>query len=393
MPEATLITFLGRTPKSEGQYRTTCYKWPGEEDQPCQPQQEVAFFGLDILRRLGGEIDRVVVLGTAGSMWDHLFEVDVRLEESAELLRLQLMEQVENKAVLQSMLDQLAPVLTEAWGKPVRLEIIPDGVAPEDQIVLFSELNNQVAPQSRLILDITHAYRHLPMIMLLVAMQLKQLKAARVERVLYGMYDPDSKYAQVVDLKGLLDIAEWMQALMTFDKDGDYGVFADLVDTPILKEAAFFERTTNPIKAREKLRGVREQLQHKITEDPIWSYFRSQMLGGFTWIDKPARHYWEAALAKRYLQKGDYLRSILYALESCISREVYEQRGSHQSFEDRNIAHESLKNCNESYKKLNNLRNAIAHGARTMRRDMAKALEDEQCLKQVLSELYKALLS
>ena len=391
MAETTLITFLGRTPKSEGQYRTTCYKWPGEESTPCQPQQEVAFFGLDILRRLHNQIDRVVVLGTTGSMWDHLFEVDVALGDQQEVARLELVEQAERKAVEQQLLDQLTPTLEVAWGKPVHLEIVPDGLSAQDQIVLFSELNDLVAPGSRLVLDITHAYRHLPMILLLVAMQLRYLKRVKVEKILYGMYDEDSRYARVVDLKGLLEIAEWMQALMTFDKDGDYGVFADLIEAPILREAAFFERTTNPIKAREKLRGVRAQLQQQTTEDPIWDYFRPHMLEGFSWIDKPVRHEWEAALAKRYLEKSDYLRSILYALESCISRQVYNQKGDHRNYDDRREAHETLMQ-EDNYKKLNNLRNAMAHGSKSTRRDMDRLLQDESKLKQALKDIYSKML-
>lgn len=299
-------------------------------------------------------------------MWDHLFEVDITLGEEAETLRLQLIDQVDKKDVQQSLLKQLAPTLAKAWGKSVHLEIIPDGITPQDQIILFSELNEQVAPQSHLILDITHSYRHIPMIMLLVAMQLQQLKGVQVDKVLYGMYDPDSKFAQVVDMRGLLDIASWAQALITFGKDGDYGVFADLTDLPILREAAFFERTTNPVKARETLQGARTQLKSENTDDPIWDYFRPQMLEGFSWIDKRARHHWEAALAKRYIQKGDYLRTILYALESCISQEVYEQKGNPHSFEDRNAARKTLnKKGNDSYKKLNKLRSAIAHGTPT----------------------------
>ena len=299
MAETILITFLGRVPKSEGQYRTTCYKWPGEEDTPCKKRQEVAFFGLDILRRLQDEIDRVIVLGTAGSMWDHLFETDISLGEAEETARLKLIEQVENKTVDQKLLDELSPVLAEAWEKPVRLEIIPDALTATEQIALFNEINNQITPDSHLILDITHAYRHLPMILLLLAIQLRHLKQVRVDRVLYGMFDPDENFARVVDMKGLLDIAEWAQALATFQKDGDYSVFSELVGTPLLREAAFFERTTNPVKAREKLHSVRIQLEEKQTDDPIWNYFRPQMLQGFNWIDRPARHEWEAALAWR----------------------------------------------------------------------------------------------
>jgi outer membrane receptor for ferric coprogen and ferric-rhodotorulic acid len=205
------------------------------------------------------------------------------------------------------------------------------------------------------------------------------------------MFDPDSGFSRVVDLKGLLEIASWMQALVTFDKDGDYGVFADLLDAPVLNEAAFFERTTNPIKAREKLRGARTQLENMPAEDPIWDYFRPRMLTGFRWIDHSHRHEWEATLARRYLQKRDYLRSVLYALESCISRRVDEQKGDHKHFDDRKNAHEALME-NEHYRQLNNLRNAMAHGAQSTRRDMAKALQSEQRLQDTLRHLYDKLL-
>jgi len=390
MAKRVLITFLGRVPKAEGQYRTTCYKWPTDNDKPCQPIQKVAFFGLDILRRMP-EIDRVVVLGTPGSMWDHLFELDVSLADKEEDLRLKLVDQVERQNVSQSLLDQLQPVLAQAWGCQVRLEIISSALTAQEQLGLFSELNNQVNADDRLILDITHSFRHLPMIMLLVAMQLKQLKGVQVDKVLYGMYDPDSQFAQVVDLKGLLDIADWMQALVTFKKDGDYGVFADLVDVPLLKEAAFFERTTNPVKARETLRGARAQLEEKRSTDPIWHYFGPDMLAGFAWIDQQARHRWEADLAWRYLDRKDYLRSILYALESCISREVSQLKGDHHDFAERQHAHDLLREKSQDYRKLNNLRNSMAHGTQTPRNDMKKTLKNEQALVDQLKRLYTSL--
>ena len=325
-------------------------------------------------------------------MWDHLFEIDISLGEAQEAARLKLVEQVENKTVDQELLNQLTPILAKAWEKSVRLEIIPDGLTATEQIALFNEINNQIATDSHLILDITHAYRHLPMILLLLAIQLRHLKQVRVDRVLYGMFDPDENFARVVDMKGLLDIAEWTQALATFQKDGDYGVFSDLAGIPLLREAAFFERTTNSVKAREKLHSVRIQLEEKQTDDPIWTYFRPRMLKGFDWIDRPARHEWEAALAWRYLEKKDYLRSVLYALESCISQEVSNQKGNPADYDDRQAAHEHLKKEQDDYRKLNNMRNAMAHGSKSTRRDMGKILVDEKNLHQALQEIYKKLL-
>lgn len=62
-----LLTFLGRVPKSECGYQATRYDFgDGLADEP------VAFFGWPLQRRV--RADRLVVLGTAGSMWDPLFE-------------------------------------------------------------------------------------------------------------------------------------------------------------------------------------------------------------------------------------------------------------------------------------------------------------------------------
>ncbi len=98
-----LISFLGRVPKSETGYRTTRYSFDGVLDEPT------AFIGWSLRRRLMP--DRLVILGTAGSMWDHLFEKDTNLGTVAEDERLALQEATETKAVTESLLEPLAPLL------------------------------------------------------------------------------------------------------------------------------------------------------------------------------------------------------------------------------------------------------------------------------------------
>ena len=89
----TLVTFLGRSPKEEGAYRATCYEFAEGDD--CEP---LAFFGWALQNRLQPE--RLVILGTRGSMWDHLFEGDFDFGNLAEEERLALAEGVEKSAGL-----------------------------------------------------------------------------------------------------------------------------------------------------------------------------------------------------------------------------------------------------------------------------------------------------
>ncbi len=113
----TLITFLGRVPKSENGYRSTAYTFDGE------PDESTAFIGWSLRRRLNP--DRMVILGTAGSMWDHLFEKDIALGSEAEDERLALQVATENKTVTKELLEPLTPLLAQRLGCEVRLVLIP----------------------------------------------------------------------------------------------------------------------------------------------------------------------------------------------------------------------------------------------------------------------------
>ena len=60
-------------PKKDNSDRPTRYDYgDGSEEPPA------AFFGWSLQRRL--QPDRLVILGTSGSIWDHLFEGDPAFE-------------------------------------------------------------------------------------------------------------------------------------------------------------------------------------------------------------------------------------------------------------------------------------------------------------------------
>jgi hypothetical protein len=67
------------------------------------------------------------------------------------------------------------------------------------------------------------------MLAVLAALHLQVVRRARIGGIWYGAFDPDTDEAPVHNLVGLLRIASWLQALHTYDKDGDYGVFAPLL--------------------------------------------------------------------------------------------------------------------------------------------------------------------
>lgn len=398
----TLISFLGRVSKSENGYRTTRYQFDNEMDPPT------AFIGWNLCRRL--KPDRLVILGTAGSMWDHLFEKDIALGTEAENERLDLQLATETKTVTEELLDPLAPLLAERLGCAVRLVVIPYCRDETEQLKLLAIMAEQVAPKTRVSLDVTHGFRHLPMLALLGAMYLQVVRNAAIERIFYGTYDPDTGEAPVVDLAGLLRIADWVGALNSFEKDGDYGVFADLMEkdgVPTqqanhLRRAAFRERTLNAWDARADLRNLDAVLESGLPG--VSALFVDQLKTRIRWYKEKDLLAWQRELAHEYLRRGDYVRAAIFTLEGFETSLVDLDKNEELSnFKHREKAVEEFfeglrgnQAVREDYIFLNGLRNALAHGTRPkeskLGRKVERTLSAPSLLQTELQRLIKKLL-
>ncbi len=383
----TLLTFLGRVPKSEkGRYRQTSYQFDDGSTEP------LAFFGWALQQRL--KPDRLVIMGTAGSMWDHLFEGDLAFGEAEEEARLDLGETTENKSVTAECLNPLAPLLAERLGCEVRLELIPYCRNQQEQVDLLAVMARQVESQAQVHIDVTHGFRHLPMLALLAAFYLRSVRQAEIQGIWYGAYDPDTGAAPVHNLVGLLRIADWLQALHTYDKDGDYGAFAPLLGSAgeLLQRAAFFERSSNPVKAQKTLTSWSGREDRFPQQDPAAELFRDQLDRRVRWYRGADRAAWEKSLAWQYLGQGDYVRAAIYGLEAVITREVIRRDGNPSDYERRDGVREELKHSQDGFKTLNNLRNALAHGVRPFNTQIEKAMATETDLRNTLKSLLTQLI-
>ena len=171
----TLISFLGRVPKTENGYRPTTYTFNSEPDEPT------AFIGWTLHRRL--KPDRLVILGTTGSMWDHLFEKDFVLGEEAENERLLLQEATEKKEVTTTLLKSLTPLLEKRLRCEIQLLIIPYCRTENEQLELLRIMAAAVNTGDLVHLDVTHGFRHLPMIALLSALHLRKVRNADIRGI------------------------------------------------------------------------------------------------------------------------------------------------------------------------------------------------------------------
>ena len=393
----TLITFLGRGQRSDNGDREARYRLD------AQATCTTSFFGIGLARHL--DLDRVVVLGTAGSIWDvFAFDNADGAMDDAQFER--LCDAVKTETVTQALLDEIKPALKGAAGTHVIPVLIPYARSQSEQIDILDAINHWVEPGSRVTIDVTHGFRHLPMLGLVAARYLQRVKQARIEAILYGaldMTDTATGETPVLDLSGLSHLLDWVEALAAYDASGDYGSFAPLLDqgtgaTSIaerMRLAAFRERTSNPTQARQELLGLLSGPLSQPAATAAGKLFLPALSERLDWAKRPRRHEWELELADAYLERRDYLRAVIYLFESLITREAERLKSDINDYVARKEAQESLKKASskEEFKRLDRLRNALAHGLRSSDKRVAALLADEAKLQVEIARLRNEFLN
>lgn len=381
----TLISLIGKGSRSEdGGYRLANYRFDGDFIRT------VPYFGLALAEYLKPQ--RLILAGTAGSMWDVFLQQHAADDDTV----LQLMDAVENNAVSQSLLSACEAHLSQQLGLPVTCLLIPFARNEEEQASILLNLADVLSAREPVVIDVTHGFRHLPMLALVAARYLTRVRQVKIEELYYGALEMTAQNeTPVLRLGSLLQMLDWVESLATYEKDGDYGVFAPLLERDgmphekavLLQKAAFFERTGNPVRAAETLRSVFEAISQHM--GALGGLFRDSLTQRVSWFRKNGRSAWEQSLSDAYLERGDYLRAATYLYESVITRATVDSGCDPNNFADRKAAYEPFRN--ESSRDLEFLRNSMAHGIRPMGKRSAQHLQSQAALSSKLSELRKEL--
>lgn len=374
----TLISFLG---KQRAGYQTATYRFDAGFIR------QVPFFGMALAEYL--HPDRLILLGTSGSMWDVFFERQTGVIDEALM---GISEAAAASQVTEAMLRDHAEHLSARLGYPVACQLIPYARDEAEQSAILAKLAEALSPREQVILDVTHAFRHLPLLALVAARYLKHVRQVEVADIYYGALDmkPPEGEAPVLRLGGMLKMLDWVDALATYEKDGDYGPFGKLLEADgmdparaaLLAKAAYYERTNNPVQSRQTLTSVFPSVE--VHEGPLGRLFRDELVRRVSWFRGPQRDAWEQSLAQAYLERGDYLRAATFMYEAFVTRATHDRQMNANDFDQRKEAYGQARVEIPEVKHLEYLRNSLAHGIRPQDDRDARTLGDEGQLRQTL---------
>lgn len=137
-------------------------------------------------------------------------------------------KKVKRYASLEPTLDQM--------GLPFPVEPVDISEGGDEEAIwsVFRSIYDRICEGDRLYIDITHSFRYLPMLLLVLTNYAKELKGAEVVSITYGNLDAK----QLVDLGALIDLQDWTVAAGEFLRNGRASGLAELTKErvdPILK--------------------------------------------------------------------------------------------------------------------------------------------------------------
>jgi len=112
---------------------------------------------------------------------------------------------------------------------------IPESNSPEDGWLIFDKITECLDHGDRVVFDLTHSFRSIPVIALLAISYLRTVRQVTVEGLVYGAFNPNTEGqpTPTYDLLPMLGLLDWIAATDRFVKVGDGIPLADLLKNAI----------------------------------------------------------------------------------------------------------------------------------------------------------------
>ena len=342
-------------------------------------------------------------------MWDCLLSETGQMAELGQLDMLELVSQVDEECEDEAMLVRIQPLVAGAMRvEDTRLALMGTGMDLAGQVDLITTIAAHVEPGWRVNLDITHGLRHLPMIAMLSAMHLRASKPdVTIGRLSYANFRRGADgqgEGELVDLSGAVQIADWVGAIETFRRTGQYRELVPLLKADLgraltdpLEKVAFHEETMDFDSALGSLREFGVLLGTESFQGPSW-LVEDMLTERLDWALQGSLFQRQRVAAWTALGQGRYTRAILLGAEA-VSTRYLEETG--RLVDARNIRKDLTALINEErrlspktyryFKDLRELRNFQAHigHAGQQLRDWMRT---PSSLDGKLRQLFKALL-
>ena len=402
-----LVISLGRTQRKADGYTPATYCFHHADGQVHR--ESTSFFGLALLRWLQQvgrpKVDRLLILGTAGSMWEAWLDgrALAGLPAGVDDLYLSLGEKSDHSLIEEPDLLPLTETLRQQLQIDVACRLVSNGSASEDHLNVLHVLDEETPAEALVSLDFTHAFRHLPLLQLMALQHLHLTKKCQIEGVWYGMFEFGQDEHPAVKLDLVTSFFNWTEAVTTARSGLRLGAISKLDEIKSrndgsgsrLSELELYLRSNRADKAMELGKRLASEFRSKPLNG-LGSLFQSELLSQMEWLDDDNLACVQAKAAVRFLRCDDFVRAAILAYEALVTAAT-PKSSNLRDFAVRERVAEVLKSQppeilgRDEYRMLRVIRNNIAHGTRASKgasyaRDADEVLESNS-LSKIRSDL------
>lgn len=317
------ISFIGSAHKSvhsdQGKqlYKQTTYVF--DHNSGAEKRFTTSLFPLALgayLAELGRRVDCLLLIGTHQSNWDVLSCAVP--EKDRDCVADWANRVANNTDALASIPRQL---LEHMPCGELRCEVVPDAREHAGQRAFMNSIIKHVQPGDRIILDTTHALRHMPVMTAFLVNALHWLDGdVQVSDMYYGAWElrSGSEDAPVVNLRIAADYADMGAAMAAFHTTGSYHALAQHFPKlqPTMERVDFLEGIHRLDQAQEGARDLHKSFQGwpEEDEDPYRKEVVRRIKGEWEWAENNTPERYMLEQARRFLRHGEYLKcaSILH---------------------------------------------------------------------------------
>jgi len=336
-------------------------------------------------------VELTILIGTTKSMWEEVYG-----DERDGDFYCHLMEVCKNASNATSEVDfrnDADRIEKELSGK-LKIHLIKYGINHDEIITNIKEimnLDNDLCDGDELIVDITHSFRSLPLILMnsIIYLRLFSQKHISISNIVYGM--KENNEARIVELNDVLYLNEWLTAAYSFKSYGRAEQVAELLKDENNKAAASLIKDFSNVINLSYLSGfapISKRLKSLNNSDwsPMAQLVIPQVIDDFTRSFPSGMPLYKQQynVAKWQYEKGNYglsYMSLTEAIVSLVAEISYKERDQTKSKEefvsdfdvrDKMKSEYLIKNCanlnkhkeeRNFYLSINKIRNTIAHSS------------------------------
>ncbi|MDA8972505.1 TIGR02221 family CRISPR-associated protein [bacterium] len=369
----TLISFIGTgsldKEKSDRKYRTATYTINGMEVGTDSFVSSVLFHHF--------KIDRLILIGTTRSMWEEVYEQFAKKRgvsfDEEYYYKLGGWAEANNHSTPLDSFDM--STLETTLGNNSKVRLIPYGLNVEEQWNTFNiltEVFQDLGEGEEIFLDVTHAFRSLPIFSMTSLFYLQDVlqKSVKLKGIYYGMLETSKEFnnkAPIVDLSLILKIQEWVKGAHSFLNYGKGYLLADLLEN---KSQAVVLNQFSDALSLNYLTEIETQLKNfkKLAdqiESPIAKMILPPVLGDFTnkLLRSKTQSRFQLELSIWHRKNKNYFSAFLVFTESLITYVCEQEFGKWAKLSYRGQAKLRMDKfgLNEIYQEAKTIRNNLAH--------------------------------